>query len=317
MRVVFAGTPETALPSLDALLDSSHDVAAVVTRPDARSGRGRRFVSSPVGRRAAEAGVEVLKPERADDPAFLERLREIEPDCCPIVAYGALLRQPVLDIPRHGWVNLHFSLLPAWRGAAPVQHAVLAGDDVVGASTFRVEAGMDTGPVYGVITERPQATDTSGRLLERLAESGAVLLVRTLDGIESGSVEPRPQPDGGVSHASKFAPEDARVDWTQPSGHIDRLIRACTPAPGAWTLFRGERLKFGPVRPLVGDDLAADELGAADLCPGRLRGERERVVVGTGSREVELGEVQPHGKRWIPATDWARGVRLIDDDRLE
>jgi methionyl-tRNA formyltransferase len=153
MRLVFAGTPQTAVPALDAVLASRHEVVAVLTRPDAPAGRGRHVESSAVARRAAEAGLEVLTPARARDPLFLDRLREIAPDCCPMVAYGALIPQAVLDVPVHGWVNLHFSVLPAWRGAAPVQHAIMHGDDVTGASTFRVVAALDAGPVYGVLTE--------------------------------------------------------------------------------------------------------------------------------------------------------------------
>lgn len=308
MRLVVAGTPEPAVPALEALLASNHDVAAVITRPDARAGRGHALTPSPVGRVASEAGLEVLKPESPRDASFLEHLRGHAPDACPIVAYGALLRPDILAIPRYGWINLHFSLLPAWRGAAPVQHALLHGDDVVGASTFRVEEGMDTGPVYGVVTESVAPTDTSGDLVGRLAVSGAQLLVRTLDGIESGHLQPRPQPSDGVSYAPKLTPEDARVDWSEPSVQIDRRIRACTPAPGAWTTFRGERLKLGPVSAVL------DE---ADLAPGQLHAQRDRVLTGTGTRTVELGVVQPRGKRWMPAPDWAHGIRVTADDRLE
>src|SRR5438132_4258305 len=175
MRLVFAGTPQTAVPSLDALLASRHEVVAVVTRPDAPAGRGRKVGPSPVARRAAAEGLEVLTPARARDPQFLDRLRQIGPDCCPMVAYGALIPQAVLDIPRHGWVNLHFSVLPAWRGAAPVQHAILHGDDVTGATTFRVVAELDAGPVYGVLTEPVRPRDTTGDLLGRLSHSGAEL----------------------------------------------------------------------------------------------------------------------------------------------
>jgi methionyl-tRNA formyltransferase len=179
MKLVFAGTPEVAVPALDALIASGrHEVAAVVTRPDAPAGRGRRLVASPVAERAEEAGIEVLKPVKPRDEAFLARLREIAPDCCPVVAYGALLPRVALDIPAQGWVNLHFSLLPAWRGAAPVQHAVMAGDEITGASTFLIEEGLDSGPVYGTVTEEVRPTDTSGDLLTRLAFAGAGLLVR-------------------------------------------------------------------------------------------------------------------------------------------
>ena len=309
MKLVFAGTPQVAVPSLRALLDSDHEVAAVVTRPDARSGRGRKVSTSPVGELAEAEGIEVLKPAKAGDPEFLERLRRIAPDCCPVVAYGALLPQSALDIPRHGWVNLHFSLLPAWRGAAPVQHAVLHGDDVTGASTFRIVQELDAGPVYGTLTESIRPTDTSGELLERLSVSGAELLVRTIDGIAEGRLVPVEQPADGVSYAAKLDPEDAELDFTAPALRVDRKVRACTPAPGAWTTFRGTRLKVGPVTPLPEADTPV-------LDPGQLHVDKRRVLVGTSTHPVVLGEVQPQGKRAMPAVDWARGVRPTEDDRL-
>ena len=313
MKLVFAGTPETALPSLEALLDSPrHEVAAVVTRPDAPSGRGRRLEASPVARRAGQAGIEVLKPPKARDPQFLDRLRAIAPDCCPVVAYGALLPREALDIPRHGWVNLHFSLLPAWRGAAPVQAAILHGDDMTGAATFQIEEGLDTGPVYGVLTEPIRPDDTAGELLGRLAVAGATLLRDTMDGIEAGVLEARPQPEEGVSYSPKITTADARVDWSAPAHRVDRLVRACTPAPGAWTTFRGERLKLGPVRPAAG---AGNALGR-QLGPGELRGSKKEVLVGTATHPVALGEVQAQGKRRMPAVDWARGASLTDKDVL-
>ncbi len=213
MRLVFAGTPGAAVPSLTALLDSGHEVAAVVTRPDAPAGRGLKVAPSPVAQRAGAAGLEVLKPARPRDPGFLGRLREIGPDCCAVTAYGALVPQAALDIPRHGWVNLHFSLLPAWRGAAPVQHAIMHGDDITGATTFRLVAELDAGPVFGVLTEPVLPSDTAGDLLARLAAAGAALLVATMDGIASGELIARPQPPDGISLAPKITPADARIDW--------------------------------------------------------------------------------------------------------
>jgi methionyl-tRNA formyltransferase len=308
MRLVFAGTPEAAVPALDALLASDrHEVVAVVTRPDATAGRGRKLLAGPVAERAAEAGIEVLKPVKPRDEDFLARLREIAPDCCPVVAYGALLPKVALEVPTHGWVNLHFSLLPAWRGAAPVQHAVMAGDEVTGASTFLIEQGLDSGPVYGVITEEIRPADTSGDLLTRLAHSGARLLTATMDGIESGDLVARPQPADGVTLAPKLTVEDAAVDWTAPALRIDRLIRGCTPAPGAWTRTAGERLKLGPVT------LTPDR---TDLAPGELSVAKNAVHVGTGSHAVRLGEVQPQGKKRMPAADWARGIRVASGERL-
>jgi methionyl-tRNA formyltransferase len=305
MRLVFAGTPAPATPALEALLASHHEVAAVVTRPDAPAGRGRRVEPSPVARLARAEGIEVLTPQKVRDPEFLDRLRAIGPDCCPVTAYGALLPQSALDIPPHGWVNLHFSVLPAWRGAAPVQHALLHGDDVTGATTFHIVKELDAGPVYGVLTEPVRPRDTAGDLLDRLALSGAQLLVDTLDGIESGQVRAVPQPDEGVSYAPKLTPGDARVDWGLPAAAIDRLIRACTPEPGAWTEFGGARLKLGPVEPLPPDGIPADALR---LAPGELFAARNSVLAGTATEPVRLGTAQPPGKRAMPAADWARGL---------
>ena len=305
MRVVFAGTPEPAVPSLQALLDSHHDVIAVVTRPDAPSGRGRTLTASPIAELAARHGIETLKPAKPSEPDFMARLRELAPDCCPVVAYGALIPQSVLDIPRIGWINLHFSLLPAWRGAAPVQHAIKAGDEITGATTFLLEAGMDTGPVFGHITDAIGPHDTSGDLLQRLSVTGAELLVRTLDGIESGELVAVPQVEEGVSLAPKVLVDDAKVDWTHPALAIDRLIRSCTPAPGAWTTFRDERLKLGAV---------TLEAEVTDLAPGQLRVSKQAVFVGTGSCAVALGQVQPIGKKPMGWKDWVNGARPTDSD---
>ena len=307
LRLLFAGTPDVAVPSLELLLASEHEVVAVLTRPDAPSGRGRRVSRSPVGERADAAGVPVLQPRSPRDPDFLEQLTDLAVDCAPVVAYGALVPEAALDLPRFGWVNLHFSLLPAWRGAAPVQHAVMAGDEVTGASTFRLEAGLDTGPVYGVVTEPIAPRDTAGDLLARLAVSGARLLVATLDGIAAGTLEPEPQPAEGVSLAPRIEPADARVDWSLPAHVVDRRVRGVTPAPGAWTTWRGDRLRLGPVEPLP------SSLGPA---PGELSVDATGVLVGTGRGAVRLGEVQPAGKRMLPAADWARGARPAPGERL-
>jgi methionyl-tRNA formyltransferase len=308
MRLVFAGTPEVALPALDALAASSHEVVAVVTRPDAPAGRGRKLVRSPAGAWADERGIEVLTPQRPREPEFQERLREIAPDCVPVVAYGALVPPSALEIPEHGWVNLHFSLLPAWRGAAPVQHAVLHGDEVTGASVFELEAGMDTGPVYGTLTEQIRPTDTSGDLLTRLATEGAGLLVAVLDAIEAGTARAYPQPADGVSMAPKITVDDARVRWADPAFAVDRRIRACTPAPGAWTTLRNERVKLGPVRPVA---------NAVPLQPGELLVERHQVLAGTATTPVVLGEVRAAGKKPMSAGDWARGLRINPGEQLQ
>ncbi|HET7196303.1 MAG TPA: methionyl-tRNA formyltransferase [Nocardioides sp.] len=302
MRVVFAGTPEVALPALDAIAASSHDLVGVVTRPDAPAGRGRKLTASPVAQRAEELGVPVLKPVRPREPEFLDDLRALAPECCPVVAYGALLPQSALDIPDHGWVNLHFSVLPAWRGAAPVQHAIRAGDEVSGATTFRIVKELDAGPTFGVMTETIRPDDTAGDLLTRLAEGGAGLLVATLDGIAEGTLEAREQPADGVSFAPKVQVDDARIDWGDPATAIDRQVRACTPFPGAWTTYEGERVKIGPVTPVE-----------PDLAPGRLEVTKSAVLVGTAEGAVRLGEVKPHGRRQMAAADWARGVHFPAD----
>jgi methionyl-tRNA formyltransferase len=289
------------------LLASDHEVVAVLTRPDAPAGRGRKVSRSPVAERADAARIPVLQPRSPRAPEFLAQLAELDVDVVPVVAYGALIPPAALEVPRHGWVNLHFSLLPAWRGAAPVQHAIMAGDDVTGAATFQIEKGLDTGPVYGTLTEAIGPRDTAGDLLGRLAESGARLLVATLDGIEAGTLEPVPQPAEGISLAPRIEPDDARIDWALPAHVVDRRIRGVTPAPGAWTTWRGNRLRIGPV------DLLPD--GPA-LEPGELALDGGEVLVGTGRGAVRLGQVQPAGKRMLPATDWARGARPSPGERV-
>jgi len=307
VRIVFGGTPDVAIPSLDALADSRHQLIAVVTRPDAPSGRGKMLMASPVAQRAAQLGIEVLKPQRPRDEEFVARLGELAPDCCPVVAYGALLPQRVLDIPQHGWVNLHFSLLPAWRGAAPVQRAILAGEEMTGATTFRIVLELDAGPIFATVSEPIRPVDTAGDLLHRLSLSGARLLADTLDGIEDGTLTPTPQPetDGQVSYASKITVDDARIDWNQPAEAVDRLIRACFPAPGAWTTFEEDRFKINSAR--ISDDV---------LAPGILGITKRSVRVGTRTRALELGEVQAQGKKPMAAADWARGVTFDAEPRL-
>ncbi|MFE5309048.1 methionyl-tRNA formyltransferase [Isoptericola sp. NPDC056605] len=308
MRLLFAGTPDPAVPSLRALLASRHEVVGVLTRADAPAGRGRRLVPSPVRLAAEEAGIPVLT-DRPRGEEFLSVLRELDVDAAPVVAYGHLLRPDVLAVPRLGWVNLHFSVLPAWRGAAPVQHAVLAGDEVTGATTFLLDEGMDTGPVLGTATETIRPRDTSGDLLGRLATSGAELLVATLDALEDGTLAPQAQPPDGVSLAPKVTTDDARVRWDDPALAVDRRVRAVTPAPGAWTTLPptsgldaapGARLGLGPVTPRP---------DVTDLAPGEVRAGKKEVLVGTATHAVALGHVQPVGKKPMPAADWARGAR--------
>jgi methionyl-tRNA formyltransferase len=301
VRIVFAGTPEPALPALQRLIESPrHDVVAVLTRPDAAAGRRGTPAPSPVAALALDSGIPVLRPDKPNGPDFVAELTELAPECCAVVAYGALLRDGLLAVPPRGWVNLHFSLLPAWRGAAPVQAAIAAGDEVTGATTFQIEPSLDSGPVFGVVTETIRPTDTAGELLQRLSVSGSDLLAATLDGIGDGTLTAVPQPTDGITVAPKVTVEDARVRWDLPAHVVDRRIRAVTPNPGAWTMIGDLRVKLGPVT--VGDD--------ADLEPGRLRVDRRNVLVGTATQPVVLGLVQPPGKKLMAAGDWARGARL-------
>lgn len=300
MRIVFAGTPDTALPSLEALILSRHEVAAVLTRPDAPAGRGRKVRPSPVSVLARDHGIDVLTPASPSETEFLDQLREIAPQCCPIVAYGALLRRAALDVPEFGWINLHFSVLPAWRGAAPVQRALMAGDEVTGATVFSLVEELDAGPILGTITEPVRDADTAGTLLDRLAHAGARLLVDVLDHIEDGTAAAVAQPPDGISYAHKLTADDARVRWNAPAFAVDRQIRGCTPTPGAWTLLGDVHLKLGPVT-------VAD---TSELAPGDVAFGKHDVRVGTATSDVLLGEVQPRGKRPMRAADWARGLRI-------
>lgn len=293
MRLVFAGTPEPAAVALERLLASEHEVVAVLTRPDARKGRGRTLHPSPVKAVALEHGIEVLTPEKLDDDTAA-RLRDIAPDAIPVVAYGNLIPAGMLDIPTHGWVNLHFSLLPQWRGAAPVQAAIREGDATTGATTFRINEGLDTGDILDTLTDTISDDDTAGVLLERVAYSGADLLVRTMDGLESGTLTPKAQPEEGT-YAPKILTADARVNWAADATVIDRAIRAHTPAPGAWTMRGEERFKLGPVT----------SVDSTELAPGQVAFGKNEVRVGTGTRDVVLSTIQAPGKKMMNAADWA------------
>jgi methionyl-tRNA formyltransferase len=308
MRLVFAGTPGPALPALRRLVESTrHSVVAVVTRPDAASGRRGKPSPSPVAQLATEHGIPVLRPARPNSEEFVAELLRLEPDCCAVVAYGALLGEGLLGVPERGWINLHFSLLPAWRGAAPVQAAIAAGDAVTGATTFEIEQSLDSGPVYGVVTETIRPTDTAGDLLDRLSISGADLLETTLDGIADGSLAPVPQPSDGITFAPKITVEQARVRWDLPAHVVERCIRAVTPNPGAWTMIGDMRIKLGPVM--------VDTVTPNTLPAGVIQVDRDGVLVGTGSQPVLLGQVQPPGKKAMNAADWARGARLDESAR--
>lgn len=301
MRVLFAGTPAVAVPSLDALVAAGYEVVSVLTRPDAPIGRKRVLTPSPVAARAAELGIDIIHATRVDH-AVTAKIAAAKPDVAAIVAYGGLIPRAALDVPPHGWINLHFSLLPAWRGAAPVQRAVMAGDDVTGAVTFLLEEGLDTGPVFGTLTEGVGPEDTAGALLERLSHSGAVLLTQTLSAVDAGRAAPQPQV-GDISLAPKLTIDDGRLDWNQPALAIGRRARGVTPEPGAWSTLDGQRVKLEPVR------LRPD---ITDLQPGAVFLDGKSVLVGTGSHAVELTRIQPSGKKMMAAADWARGMATLE-----
>ena len=282
---------------------SEHDVVGVLTRADARRGRGRTLHPSPVAAMARDAGLDVrtpatLKGEEADD--VRDWLRDLRVDVAVVVAYGRLVPADLLDVPEHGWLNLHFSLLPAWRGAAPVQRAVIAGDDVTGACVFRLEEGLDTGPVYGRLTEAISGRDTSGDLLARLARAGAPLVLDVLRSVADGSVRPEPQDDALATLAPMLSAADGEVHWDDPALIIDRRVRGVSPAPGAHTTYQGARFHLGPVTPVP---------EVTDLLPGQLRATKHEVLVGTGGCAVRLGQVAPAGRNWMSADAWARGAR--------
>lgn len=313
LNIVFAGTPEPAVVALERLVASRHHVRAVITRPDAPKGRGRTLHPSPVAAWAKDAGIEVLtprtlKPGTEDGEQLRADLSRLAPDVIPVVAYGNLITADLLapERVRHGWINLHFSLLPRWRGAAPVQAAIAAGDTETGVSTFRIDQGLDTGQLLATQRAAIAETDTADDLLTRLAHQGADLLAETMDGLAAGTLVGRDQ-EGEPTYAPKITSAQARVDWTGPAAQIDRLVRAYTPAPGAWTMFGDLRLKLGPVVPCdpESEDVpaAATELGCGQVLAGR-----HEVFVGTGSEPVRLTRVQPPGKKMMAAADWARGA---------
>ena len=308
MRLVFAGSPDVAVPTLEALHRAGHEIALVITQPDARGKRGSDLHPTPVKLAAQSLGLEVITPVTASAAEVVERVKAAQADAGAIVAYGQILRPALLEAVSLGWVNLHFSVLPAWRGAAPVQRAIMAGDDITGASTFLLDEGMDTGPVIGVVTERIRSTDTSGDLLTRLSVAGAELMVRSFAALEHGTAAPVPQSQDGISYASKLTRQDAYVRWELPAHAVDRQIRACTPAPGAWTtLPDGSPARLGVVAPR--------EL-ARPLTPGHVRAENGEVLVGTGSHPVALTTIQPAGRKSLDAASWWRGARLPEGSAL-
>ncbi|WP_223690645.1 methionyl-tRNA formyltransferase [Leifsonia poae] len=295
MRLVFAGTPAVAVPALRELA-TRHEVVAVITRRDAELGRKRIVTPSPVASAAAELGIETIKANRLDD-AVTQRIAELEVQLGAIVAYGGLVREPLLSTPRLGWVNLHFSLLPRWRGAAPVQHAVIAGDAETGAAVFQLVPELDAGAVFAELRRPIGATETAGDLLEALSVSGAVLLADTVDALAVGTAVAVPQ-TGEPTLAPKLALADAHLDFSRSAAAVFARLRGVTPEPGAFALVGDDRLKIHAARPAAGEPIP----------PGEVVLREKRVLVGTATDPLELVTVQPAGKRAMPAADWWRGV---------
>ena len=318
LPILFAGTPEVAVPSLRELAkDSEHfDVRAVLTRPDAPTGRGRKLVPSPVKQAALELGLPVLESDPKDEDVFLGQLAATGAKAAAVVAYGKILRQNVLDALPLGWYNLHFSLLPQWRGAAPVQRAIWAGDDITGATVFRITRGMDCGPILAQFTTKIEPHENSGDLLSRLAIDGAPLLAASLRGMETGEIVPVEQDQTPQEVAQKITVEDAHIDFHAPDFAVDRQIRACTPNPGAWCeLHADDENNAEPITlhvlravPADANDPHGEELMKLD--PGKLLAGKKQVWVGTLSGALELLEVKAQGKKAMKAADWARGARL-------
>lgn len=308
MRLVFAGTPAPAARALERLA-RDHEIAAVITRPDARRSRRGAPEPSPVKVVAESLGIEVMTPRSLaagtdDGDALRGRLTELRPTVIPVVAFGAIVPADLLSLPQHGWVNLHFSLLPRWRGAAPVQAAIRTGDRVTGATVFRIAEGLDTGPILATTNEEILPTDTSADLMDRLTLRGAELLADTLVGLTTGSLTPRAQ-EGEVSYAPKIRKQDARIDWAIEPTRIAQLVRAMSPVPGAWTMMDDSRIKLGPI-----DIPAAHHL--MSLPPGQVVAREDGVLVGTAQAPIRLGFVQPPGKKMMPARDWLNGLHGKD-----
>ncbi len=301
MRLVFAGTPVPAVPSLRLLAASARDVAAVVTRPDAPLGRKRVLTPSPVAVAAEELGIPTIRAARLDAAAS-DRIAALQPDLGVIVAYGGLVREPLLSAPRYGWINLHFSLLPAWRGAAPVQHALIAGETTTGATVFRLVPELDAGDVFDQLTYPVPPGATAGDVLDALAHRGAYLVEGVVDAIEAGTAVAHPQ-SGAPTFAPKLSAEDGLLHWDEPADRILSRFRGTTPEPGAFTTVDGARVKILEAAP-ADDDIA--------LAPGHIAAAGGAILVGTASLPVALGRVQPAGKGPMDAADWWRGLRSLD-----
>ncbi|WP_130177422.1 methionyl-tRNA formyltransferase [Cryobacterium sp. SO1] len=301
MKLVFAGTPPVAVPSLTLLAASGHEIAAVITRTDAALGRKRVLTPSPVAAAAEKLGLPVIKANRLDQAAT-ESITALDVDLGVIVAYGGLVREPLLSAPRLGWINLHFSLLPRWRGAAPVQRAIMAGDTETGAAVFQLVAELDAGAVFAQLSTPIGRHATAGTLLESLSRSGAALLLDVVNELAAGTAQSVPQA-GEVTLAPKLTLDDARIDWSLPAETVHAVVRGVTPEPGAFTEIDGARLKLHDVAPAHGHPA---------LPAGHITEIDKRVLIGTGTEPLELINVQPAGKTPMKAIDWWRGVAATE-----
>ncbi|MSS45466.1 methionyl-tRNA formyltransferase [Cutibacterium sp. WCA-380-WT-3A] len=314
MRLLFAGTPDVAVPTLTALAaDRRHEVVVVLTRPDAAVGRHRTPRPCPVAMKAEELGIPTMKAATVKSGDVHDAVASLNVDAAVVVAYGGLIPADLLTVPRHGWINLHFSLLPRWRGAAPVQRAIMAGDAETGACVFQLVEALDAGPIYRTMTVPIGSTTTAGELLQELAQTATPLVISTLEDLDAG-VAPTPQSTEGVTIASQIHPDDVRVTVTADAEDIDHLVRGASPSPGAWAQLDDKRFKILRTRRLEADDDVPSVVATAQ--PGQLVATRKQLFLGTGSQPLELLSVQAFGKRTMNGADWARGANINAGTRL-
>mgnify|MGYP006285836285 CR=1 FL=1 len=315
IRTVFMGTPRFSVPTLEALIETQH-VVGLVTQPDRPAGRGRDVRQSPVKQAAVEHGVPVFQPRSLVTPEALARLAEWRPEVIVVAAFGQLLSHDVLDLPSHGCLNVHASLLPRWRGAAPVAAAILAGDEVTGVTIMKMDAGLDTGPILAQREEPIRRDDTRASLTERLSHVGAGLLAETLPRYVAGELEPRPQDDAEATFADRLRKQDGELNWSRPAVELDRKVRAFTPWPGTFTFWKGRRLKVLKASPFME---ASDELSEGqteEASPGTVIGVKDGAAVVTGAGALRLEEIQPAGKRAMAVGPFLRGRQDFIGSRL-
>lgn len=306
MRLIFAGTPQAAVPTLETLIESEHDICAVITRPPARVGRGRQLQPSPVALCAETHGIPILEVHHLKDESTAEFIQQCQADLGVVVAFGGLVPQKVLDMPQYGWINLHFSDLPRWRGAAPVQWAIREGDRTTASCVFQLEKGLDTGPIFSRIEDTITA-ETSGELLERLSLAGAPQVLSVVDAIASGQAQSWPQSDEGVTQARMLTIDDGFIDFSLEASVTDRIIRSVIPNPGAWTVMPdGSRMKI----------LNATVTDVPSPGVGLVIAEKKRLLIGCKDLCLELRTIAPAGKSWMEGAAWARGARPDASYRL-